>query len=139
LRLRPIGMVAATAAILLCGCGSNGDDQASSRAPAVVTFQGQVDKGFVGVWKTHDGRAGLDLEPDGVLKLTTIAATPKGDVKSELTGKWAVASGELYLQYKEKSGGFVVIKYPAGLTANALTLGKKGGRLTKIYTRQQRS
>lgn len=123
------------AAGLLAGCRPPVDDDSPPK-PSTAVFQGSVDSRFVGRWKTANGRSALVMDKDGALTIESVIATPKGDTKTQVTGKWLVDRGRLLLQYVQTDQPVTVLPYEASLAGNKLTVVQAHGRLKTVYLRK---
>ena len=132
---RSIG-VAVIAATLLLGCKNTDDDVEPAVLPKKVTFEGDVDSKYVGLWKSPDGASMLDLSKEGVVKIEQRIVAANGKSTSHVEGTWLAKGDDLLFRYPEKSGGETTLKYAAKLSGNTLVLGQSGGRIKRTYVRK---
>ena len=128
--------VAAVAATIMFGCKGTDDDLEPAVVPKAVTFEGDVDSKYVGLWKSSDGNSTLDLSKEGVVKIDQKIVAANGKSTSHVEGTWLAKGDDLLFRYPERSGGETTLKYAAKLKGNTLVLGQSGGRLKRTYVRK---
>lgn len=122
-------VIALAVAAALFGCQPPEEDEGPPK-PRKVEFAGSVDKQYVGVWSTSDGRSVLDLGKSGELAIKSKVSGPQGDSDSEIKGQWLAQTGKLLMQY-DMSGQTIAIEYQSTLSGNSLKLKEKSGRETE--------
>lgn len=133
--MRGLALLPLLATALLFGCAKD-EDVEPAVVPKSVSFTGEPDPAYVGVWASADGGSVLDLGKDGTLKVRATANTPKGKATTESVGTWLLGEGELRLRYAETSGDQTTIAYPAKLSGDDLVLGGSAGRPKTVYRRK---
>ncbi len=128
--------MALAVAVPLSGCGKPDDEYAPAVAPKTVAFDGKIDDHYIGNWVETTGESKMGLQKDGALSIETTLNSMKGKSTTYVTGKWLVNGPSLLLEYLDKGGKPMVLKYAAELNGNSLTLKQGNGRLKSTYSRK---
>jgi hypothetical protein len=87
----------------LVACFLVGCTESDPYAKPPVAFRGEVDKRFVGTWKTSKGDATYDLKADGAYSLEARVSTPGGTLDTKSNGKWLVDKDRFLIEDAQKN------------------------------------
>ncbi len=125
------------AASIFTGCAGPGDDvEVMGETPApTVAREGEPLPALAGGWVATEGKASLDLMPDGKGSMESTMNVRGSEQVSKASGTWSATQDTFYFEYVDEAGVHTVIKYPYEIKGDTLTLTMAKIRKTMEYRR----